>query len=50
LYLGHNLQTQKARRPIKGSKDADFRLVIKKETKIVSCVWGAGPGDISKKP
>jgi len=26
LFLGHNVQKTNARRPIKGSKDADFHL------------------------
>jgi len=28
LYLGHNFQTVKARKPVKDSKGADFRLVF----------------------
>jgi len=28
LYLGHNFQTVNARKSVKGSKGADFRLVF----------------------
>jgi len=39
LLLGHNVGATKARKPINGSEDAEFRL-IQKETKICLLVWG----------
>jgi len=41
-FVDHNLPTTNATWPIKGSKDADFRLVFfKKVTK--NCLLGLGP-------
>jgi len=41
LFLGYNFPNNNARKPIKGSKDADFRLVYlkKKEKEITPCVF-----------
>jgi len=42
LFLGHNFRTTNARKPFKGSKGADFRLVfLKKRSK--NCFLGWGP-------
>jgi len=55
LLLGHNLLTINARKPTKGSKEVDFRLVFisKKKEKITLLGWGQGPinvGRIKLKP
>jgi len=39
--LGHNLLNTNARRPVKGSKDADFRLAF--FTEAIYCPLGLGP-------
>jgi len=51
MFFGHNFCTTNARWPIKGYRDADFRLVffLKKETKIGSRSWGPGPDDVGQK-
>jgi len=49
-FLHHNLQITNTRKPIKGSKDADFHLVfVWKKLKAPSCGWGQGPDDASHK-
>jgi len=44
------LPTTYARRPIKCSKDADFRLVcfLKKKHIASSCGWDSGPDDVGQ--
>jgi len=49
LFLGHNFRTANASKAIKGSKDAEYRLVFSKERKIALCGWGPGSTTSSKK-
>ena len=51
LFLGHNCWTKNVEKPIKGSKDLDYRLLSTKNLrqKISSWCWHLGPGDLSKK-
>jgi len=49
-FLGGNLLTTNTRRPIKGSKDTDFRLVFKKKKqKISPWGWGQWSGNVGQK-
>jgi len=51
LFLGHNLPTSNARRPMKGFKDADIRLVHFKRKKGWNTTWTffSGPHDVIQK-
>jgi len=48
LFLGHNFQTANARKPTKGSTDADFRLgfTFKKKQKLPFGVGDQGPMNV----
>jgi len=43
LFFSHLFRTTNARRPIKGSKGEDFRLVFLKRKKPVIASWDWGP-------
>jgi len=48
LFLGHNFLTTNARKAIKDSEDANFRLVFFKGANISLCGWGSGSNEKSQ--
>jgi len=49
LFVGHNVQTTNVRKPVKGSKDSDWRLVFKLQSNNWPLVLGPGPGNLGQK-
>jgi len=48
-FFGRKLPTTKSKRPIKGFKDADFRLVFKKNKEIAPWNFFSAPNDVIQK-